>query len=58
MDIEFFKSAAFSLALLVIAAVWISKYGTARKGRKYAERRATISQLFAVGLGVFGLRSL
>lgn len=44
MDIESFRSAAFSLALLVIAAVWISKYGAARKARKYSEGRVTIAR--------------
>lgn len=40
MGIAFSKSLAFSLALAVIAAVWI--YGTARKARKYSEGRETI----------------
>lgn len=42
MEITFSKSLVFSLALMVIAAVWISKYGTARKARKYSEGREPI----------------
>ncbi len=42
MEIAFSKSLVFSLALVVIAAVWISKYGSARKARKYSEGRETI----------------
>ena len=42
MKIAFSTSLVFSLALIVIAAVWISKYGTARKARKYSDGRETI----------------
>jgi protein-S-isoprenylcysteine O-methyltransferase Ste14 len=42
MEIAFSKSMVFSLALIVIAVVWISKYGSARKARKYSEGRKSI----------------
>ncbi len=42
MEIAFPKSLVFSLSLAVIATVWISKYGSARKARKYSEGREPI----------------
>lgn len=42
METAFSTSVVFSLALIVIAVVWISKYGSARKARKYSEGRETI----------------
>lgn len=42
MEITFSKSLVFSLAVALIAAGWIAKYGTARKARKYSEGRETI----------------
>jgi len=42
MEIAFSQSLAFSVALAIIAVVWISKYGTERKARKYSEGREPI----------------
>ena len=52
MEIAFAKSFASSLALAVIAAVWISTYGSARKTRKYSEGRTTIVR--DEGFRIFG----
>jgi protein-S-isoprenylcysteine O-methyltransferase Ste14 len=41
---EIFKPLAYSLALTVIACVWILKYGAARKARKYSEGRQAIGR--------------
>ncbi len=44
METTFSRSGVFSLALIVIAAVWISKYGSARNARKYLEERKSIAR--------------
>jgi protein-S-isoprenylcysteine O-methyltransferase Ste14 len=42
MGIETCKSIVFSLALSGIAAVWLFKYGSARRARKYSQGRTPI----------------
>ena len=44
MAVDFYKPLAFSLALALVASVWVLKYGAARRGRRYAERRVTIAR--------------
>lgn len=44
MEITFYTPVVFSLALIVIAVVWISNYGSARKARKYSEGRKSITR--------------
>jgi protein-S-isoprenylcysteine O-methyltransferase Ste14 len=44
MGVGVSKPLAFSLALALIASVWVLKYGAARQGRKYAEGRLAIGR--------------
>ena len=44
MAVDFYKPLAFSLALALIASVWVLKYGAARRGRSYAEQRLAIGR--------------
>ena len=43
MGTDLFKPLAYSLALIVIASVWVLKYRAARRDRKYSEGRQLIS---------------
>ena len=44
MAVDFYKPLALSLVLALVASVWVLKYGAARRGRRYAERRQTIAR--------------
>lgn len=44
MGLEIFKPLAYSLAVMVIANVWVLKYRSARRGRRYAEGRESIGR--------------
>jgi protein-S-isoprenylcysteine O-methyltransferase Ste14 len=44
MGVDFFKPLAFSLTLMVIASVWVLKYGVARQGRRYSHGRKAIGR--------------